>query len=1242
MRNLRYLLLLAVCWLALAETISAQVGLSVGGDRRPGYWTLGLNLGFSYQTADVSAEPFHGGGLGLTLAKNLYYRPGGAFAFDLRGRYLYAEQYGLDGYRTTRIADNAALNGSRGPDYRNYPAGLNVPNGFAYLNHETRVHELALEGVLSFNRLRERTGVILGLYGGLGLDWYRVSVDQLDAGGNPYYAGYAGLDPNARESSVRRELRNQILDGDYETPADGLDEDGRIGFMPSLGIELGYQFTPRFSMHLGHRLTFAGNNTIDGQRFADSDPDRYHYTHLAARWVLSPGRSRENPPIIRVTEPIRSPYETTQRDAYVRAVIENVRGADQVRAELNGAPVDFDFSGTSFRKLAPLRPGRNELVITATNSAGSDSETVILIREDDAPPPQEETRNAPNVLITEPAANPYRTEAATTPLRASLRWVDNRQDVQLLLNGAAQRFDFDPQTGQLYANLNLAEGENRVEVRAANRWGADQARTTIERSRPQPTGDRPTVRITEPANGGITERVQALLRATITGVSRREDLSVSVNGRNISNFSYDRGILSAMLDLSRGANRIEVRAANSYGSATDAVSVECNTSVPPPPPPPPPLPNTPPPTIRITRPANNAVFSQAEAELEALVQGVRNSDQINFTFNGRRFTTFRYDAGRGQITARLSLQSGNNTVRIEVSNSSGTSQDGINLQYTPAARPTVTIDSPSDGATLRDGRVSFRARTTQVNSRSEIELLHNNRRVEGFDFNAGRQEITATLNLSTGDNPILVRVRTVGGADEDQVRVRFETVQLPTVDLREPVDGRTYSTADINLLAITTRVERSQDVSVWLNEQPVSGITFDAARQEVKARLRLAGGSNRLRIRVQNAGGTAEDVSNVTYRPAERPEVTIIDPVQNPYRSSQATMSVRARTRNVDQRSQLSVTLNGQAVTDFQFAADRNELTVSARLRDGDNALEIEAVTDGGRAGDRRTLQYQSLMPPTVNITAPERGSTVSESSVVVRARILRANQAGSRVVFTVNGQEVSGFQFTGEQFTATVNELKPGENRLKVSATNAAGTESDEVTITYQPPAPPAPKPEVSFVKPAEPGRSSRINRAAVEANVRHAERVTVTINGNNFTAFTHRKAEEKVTFSFVLVKGVNTIVVRGENAEGAGEATTTVIYAPVSANAPTVTISSVSRPVENPMSPGLGPSTVRATVRNITEAGQIVFTANGERITNFTFDARTGEFVGQCQLRRGGNTVIIQATNADGTAEDRREISL
>ncbi|MCB0642886.1 MAG: hypothetical protein KDC44_14655, partial [Phaeodactylibacter sp.] len=310
-----------------------------------GYYTLGLNGGWSYQSSDVRAN-LNGFGLGLTLGRSLYHQPGSPVSFDLRGRFLYARQYGLDPTRSYDIGSNTALNGTQTLDYTQYPSDLNEPQGFVFQNHRTDVGELSLEAVLTANRLREQTGILASIYGGVGLDWYRTRIDQSDNLGQAYYKGYSDLGPETSKGAALKSLRNEVLDGIYETNADDFENYGKLGIMPSLGIELGYYLTPTFALTAGHRLTFAGTDLLDGQQWADNQNDLYHYTSLGLQWNISTGKShtKGTKPGITLMEPDRNPSYTSDPNAFLRARIQHVNSSADVTLRLNGQPVNFTFN----------------------------------------------------------------------------------------------------------------------------------------------------------------------------------------------------------------------------------------------------------------------------------------------------------------------------------------------------------------------------------------------------------------------------------------------------------------------------------------------------------------------------------------------------------------------------------------------------------------------------------------------------------------------------------------------------------------------------------------------------------------------------------------------------------------------------------------------------------------------------------------------------------------------------------
>ena len=92
--------------LILVLTSSMLYAQQLSNDLKPGYTTFGLNAGKAYQSSDVRATP-DGFGFGMTLGKNLYYRPQAPLSFDIRSRFLYARSKGLDALRNYKIENNS-------------------------------------------------------------------------------------------------------------------------------------------------------------------------------------------------------------------------------------------------------------------------------------------------------------------------------------------------------------------------------------------------------------------------------------------------------------------------------------------------------------------------------------------------------------------------------------------------------------------------------------------------------------------------------------------------------------------------------------------------------------------------------------------------------------------------------------------------------------------------------------------------------------------------------------------------------------------------------------------------------------------------------------------------------------------------------------------------------------------------------------------------------------------------------
>jgi len=1316
-----------------AATAQVSVNQRFGANLTRGYYTFGLNAGWAYQTSDVRVAS-GGYGFGATLAKNLYYRNNAIFAFDLRGRLLLARTYGLDPFRSFDIAANTALNGDRSLDYTTYPVNLEEPQGFVFQNHRTDIFELGLEGVLTFNRLRERTGFVLSLFGGVGADWYRAKIDQADANGNEYFEAYAALKSNLGETSTRQQLRDAILDGVYETNADGFTNNaGKIGLMPNLGVEIGYQLTPRFSVHLGHRVTFAGTDVLDGQRWAAPDNDIYHYTNFALRWIIQPKRDQPLAPVIEITTPITNPYTTNNpNDGVVRANIRNINSAADVTCMVNGRDARFNYRDQRFSTDFSLRPGRNDVTITATNRVGTARKEVVIYYEDRiGPPPPPPAGRAPSITILNPPTRNTRTSNAAFTIRASVQEITNKNDITLEFNGnTRQSFSFDSRSGELYSDVTLREGENRIYIRARNTYGnaSEEAVVIYEREREQ----LPTVYITRPDRDRVeTQQATAVIEADVLRLTRQGSVTMTVNGRQFRNFNFDasREQLRAEVSLELGSNYIEISASNPAGQAKDGVTIDYRREVSQSPPtivitePSKPSSSTSKttalieattqfvsqksevrfymngreltnftfnsgngrisntvnlengnnevrirvtnrdgsdeasvsirrigneieqplrPDVTIVQPSDGASFDQPRIDLRAKTERVTGKENVTFTFNGRTISDFNFNRLNGDVTATLTLVEGNNVVRITGRNDAGTDEATVNLRYkSAAAKPTVTIVQPANNSTVTTAATTLKATTQNVTSKSEVSVLFNGRAVSNFSFDAGRQEVTASLTLESGNNVVTVKVQNSGGNAEATANVRYNPPKQPTVTIVQPANNSTVTAAASTLKATTQNVASKSEVSVLFNGRAVSNFSFDAGRQEVTASLTLESGNNVVTVKVQNSGGNAEATTNVRYNPLKSPVVTITNPATADYNSKGKNYNLRAVIQNVDNKRDILVKVDGQSQSNFTFTAGSGELNLPLTLKAGANVVVINARNDAGSDEKTARINYSAPQVPVVTITAPQDDATVTTSTVTLKATVRYVSD--KKEVTVTNGKSSVAFTLSGENLSATVTDLKKGSNRVEVKAQNSDGIATDFVIINYEPIV--QPKPEVQFVQPAKAGSISRVSTADLVAEVKNvASKSELVLKVNNVATgdfeFDAAKGELKKKLS--LATGTNTIEIEASNSGGKAKATTTILYNGGSAaQAPVVTIESVSQPTTNPLNPNVGRSTVIARIQHVSSKDQVTFSINGRPISDFSFNARTGAFDCTFELERGANNLKLRAETPNGADEETRTIN-
>ncbi len=1268
--------------------LSAQEGTKESnndGYRQGGWWTFGINGGLSYQSSDV-CRTYDGWGVGLTLAKNVYYKPNAPLALDLRGRLLYANQKGEDWERSFGLQNNIALNGNSGTrdfieeydlNYLNNPS-LTSDSSY-YANYRNDLAELGLEAVINLNRLREKRNIILNLYGGLNLDWYRTRVDQAnDLGGltgTEYdYSGITSTDKATALSQL-----DGLRDGTYETVADGFDREyGTFTWMPSAGIELGYQLTPKFSIVGGHKVTWSRADIMDGQQWTDDNlatgnNDIYHYTNVGLRWIIDPAESTMDPPLIKIIRPKPLPYSTQNAYVNVKAEIENVSSAADVSCVYNGSAFNnFNFNPNSenFNCGLNLVPGRNELVITATNMVGQDVESVVIIYNEPQAPQPEPTRQPPIVDITRPSTSNTTVNVPNYDLKAVVRYVNSKSNVKFYFNGSTTNsFSFNASTSQLNAPLTLQEGKNTIRIVGTNEDGTAEDQTVIIYE--EPPCPEPTVRINNisvpvatPMNPNLAK---SNVSATVENASSRSQIKMYVNGDRFTDFSYtaSTGSIKASISLAAGRNEVRIVVSTDCGRDEDVEVVTFNATTPTNPTPPPnptPQPTPQPPIVDISTPNNGASTFNSTINMVATVKHVTNKNQIRVTLNGSNYNNFSFSAFNKTVKANnIPLNVGNNVIEVKATNNYGTDSDDVLIirktnatppPPPPCPVPMVNIDNISVPVATpmnpNNAKSTMKATTQNVSSKSQIQLFINNSKTSNFSFNSGTGKISASFDMNPGTTTIKLVVSTGCGNDSDTETVNFEGQQIPkpVVNIIKPQNNQSFTTPTTQLSATVLNVNSKSDITVKVNGIKTNNFSFNSSSNNVSATINLTSGTNTIMVSASNTAGTDNDSKSVKYNEPQTvnpPVVNIVKP-QNNQNFTKSTTQLSATVLNVDGKSDITVKVNGVKTNNFTYNTSNNNVIATVGLNNGKNTLQVSANNSAGSDSDTKTVNYnepQPAIPPVVNINKPSNGSTVNTQQVDLKSTVLNVTKK-SDVTVKLNGSNVSNFSFAGTSVTAKLT-LKQGNNTIQVIGKNKDGQDQKSVTVKYVKPTPP---PTVTITTPSD---NLTVEKAdyTVKANITNVKKktdITFTVNGKRINLFTYNVAAGKLSAPITLKEGNNNIVIKVRNQAGTDEDSKVVTYKkskPYNGNKPTVNIQSISVPVATPMNPNVGKSNLVVKTRFVANARNITVTLNGKLVNGLSFDKTKGELTGQLNLKKGDNVVTVKAKNPNGETTDTEKVT-
>jgi hypothetical protein len=784
---------------------------------------MGVNLGGTWNTTDVKYKL--GAGWGLTLGKSYNYNYGKIVSFDIRARYLSGNWYGQD----TSISSLA--------DYSDTALSAYQSQGGIIHNFKSKTRRLALELVVHLNGLTEKTGIDPYVFGGIGLTFNRTygNLLQIDSLSNYQYPA----DLNT-------------LDDTYESVLDGYDaKKYKVNVMPSLGFGLGYQIGKATTIGIEHKTTFTQQDVFDGvsNSIPRSKNDLYHYTSLYIQFRVNK-TPRENPlpnqtiscpkPIIKFSNSSRDNSISTSPQFTINASVTNVAGMSNISL-LNSSnimvPYSYDSYSNQLSANVILNPGINIFILTATNECGTEQKTITIQYKDCIDP---------SLSFINPISERTTVIYPSFTFSATVNEIQSTQGILVYQNGVLlNNISFNPTTRILQGNVTLQPGLNTFTVSLTNNCGSTSSSTSVNYE----NCIKPKITSTNPITNTVVSLAALRLKATIDNITSKENITVTLNGRQVSTTTYNSTTKTAdiSLQLSYGTNTIIISATNNCGSDSETIIINLNDCISP----------------IVTINGRNSTVSAAAYSLSASILNMPSREGITVTLNG---SPQNFTFSNGQLTSNINLQVGENNLIVSAVRNCGSDSKTIIINLNDCIAPIVTINGRN--STVSAAAYSLSASILNMPSREGITVTLNGS-PQNFTFSNG--QLTSNINLQVGENKLILSAVRNCGTDSKTIIINLNDCIAPIVT----INGRnfTVSAAAYSLSANIVNMPLKAGITVTLNGSPQS---FTFSNGQLTSNLNLQVGENKLIVSaVRNCGTDSKTISIIytTPKPIPKPAV---------------------------------------------------------------------------------------------------------------------------------------------------------------------------------------------------------------------------------------------------------------------------------------------------------------------------------------------------------------------------------
>ena len=364
---------------------------------RKNNWAFGIQGGTAFVAGDIN--PKLGYGFGLNLRKAI------SHSISLRLQTSMGAASGQNWRPNGGFARNSALNGAIDPA-ANY-LGLAYP--YLYYNFRTTYYDAGLQAMFNIGNISfHNSEPKVSLYGfaGVGAMLYNTKINALDANGNAY--DYSDIQ-SSQLLDNRKDILNSLkdkMDDTYETEAEHHTQKKSLGsntLLPVAHIGMGLEFkcSRRVSLAFEHRVTWSGDDLIDGQRYEETqtltaNADYLQFTSVGINFRIGKGQDSywfQNP-LSKIYSDVRDlkrfnkgDDKDSDNDGVPNSKDKEPGTPEGVMVDVQGRAIDSDGDGLQdFRDKEPFSPKGAEVDKSGV-AIDSDGDGVIDFMDKEANTP---------------------------------------------------------------------------------------------------------------------------------------------------------------------------------------------------------------------------------------------------------------------------------------------------------------------------------------------------------------------------------------------------------------------------------------------------------------------------------------------------------------------------------------------------------------------------------------------------------------------------------------------------------------------------------------------------------------------------------------------------------------------------------------------------------------------------------------------------------------------------------------